>query len=232
MFTDKTFYTGDIFIPNLEESCNNLSFDEWRVQYEEECLRITLGDCLYNDLLEQIEWNEDSQKYVLKEAVEEKWDWLVNGHVYTKDDITDQSLNFSPYNYSNCGCGCVDLNCDSYHWDGIVKLLDRRIPAKTINGVTANGIIKKTSFLANYVYWKWALNEDSFTSGTGEQVADVKGGTRISNAHKRINAYNKFVSMVIDCNSHGKVGLYRFVQDFGNLYPEWQGTCLSYESIW
>jgi hypothetical protein len=232
MFTDKTFYTGDIFIPNLGESCNGLPFFEWIEQWEEQCLRMVLGDCLYNELLEQLEWSDTLNKYVLKEDVEEKWGWLINGKTYTKEDISDQSLNFSPFNYSNCGCGCVDLCCDKYHWDGIVKVLDRRIPATQVNGETANGVIIKSSFLAQYVYWKWAMDSDSFTSGTGEQVAEVKGGLRISNAHKRVNAYNKFVSNVIDCNSHGKVGLYRFVQDFKDLYPEWTGTQLCYESIW
>lgn len=232
MFTDKTFYTGDIFIPNLEEKCNNLNFFEWIDLWEEQCLRLTLGDCVYNDLVEQMVFDEILQKYVLKETAEEKWDWLLNGHKYTKDDISDQSLNFYPFNYSNCGYGCIGLNCNSYHWDGIVKLLDRRIAETTINGQTANGIVVKKSYLAYYVYWQWALNEDTFTSGTGEQKANVKGGERVSNAHKRINAYNKFVSMVIDCNSHGKVGLYRFTQDFRNLFPEWQGQYLCYESIW
>lgn len=232
MFTDKTFYTGDIFIPNLEEKCNNLYFFEWIEQWEEQCLRLTLGDCIYDELVSEMEFNEDMQKYVLKDSADEKWDWLLNGHIYTKDDVSDQSLNFSPFNYYNCGCGCVDLNCDSYHWEGIVKLLDRRIKETTINGQTANGIVISKSYLAYYVYWLWSLNEDTFTSGTGEQVANVKGGVRLSNEHKRINAYNKFVSWVIDCNSHGRVGLYRFIQDFSNLYPEWQGQPLCYESIW
>lgn len=225
MFTDKTFYVGDIFIANLNETCDNLNFFHWKEQHEELCLRITLGDCLYNELMEQVEWNEDNNNYTLKAGVDKKWSWLLNGHTYEQNNIQT-----SPFNYSHCGCN--GNNCNIYHWDGIIKQLDRRIPEQIINGQSVNGVTINTSYLAYYIYWLWSLNEDSFTSSTGEQTADVKNANRISNAHKRINAYNKFVSWVTSCNSHGRVGLYHFMQDFSGDFPTWQGKCLKYEPIW
>lgn len=228
MLITTDFFTGDIFIANLKESCDKLSLFEWIYQWEKQCLRITLGDCLYDDLIEQLEWSEEQQKYVLKDDADEKWGWLLYGHTYTKDDI-ESSPNF---NYFNCGCGCNNNNCDTFHWDGIINIATTRIPNTTINGEVANAIVVKKSYIAYYIYWLFSLNEDSFTSSTGEQVAEVKGGARISNSHKRIDAHNKFVSWVIECNSHGKVGLYRFLQDFSNSFPEWSGKCLKYEPIW
>ena len=232
MNIDETFFTGDCFIPNLNESCDSLMFREAIEHGKEQCLRMTLGDCLYNEMQENLEWNETLQEYVLIDGADEKWDWLINGHSYTKDDISDQSLLYSPFDYINCGCGCLNQNCESFHWDGIIKMIDKRIPETVINGQTVNGIQVKKSFVAYYIYWIWSLSSDSFTSSTGEQTANVKNASRISNSSKRIEAYNKFVSWVIDCNSHGKVGLYRFMQDFSNLYPEWDGKCLKYEPIW
>lgn len=299
MFTDKTFYTGDIFIPNLEEKCNNLYFFEWIEQWEEQCLRLTLGDFIYNELVSQMEFNEDMQKYVLKDSADEKWNWLVNGHTYTRDDSTNQFIDFSAsssslsvlpkttvtatanqteitvsnspvgvYLYLNgqwqiegldftyqdgliallntvedndlfeiiplisTANGNTPQGTSIVRWDGIVKSIDRRIPETTIKGETANGIVISKSYLAYFIYWMWALNEDTFTSGTGEKIANTKGGESISNTHKRVNAYNKFVSMVTDCNHHGRVGLYMFMKDFSDLFPQWQGEPMYYESIW
>lgn len=229
-FTNKTYYTGDIFIANLKEKCDDLTFFAYDAELEEECLRITLGDCLFNELIDQLEWDETANIYKLKDGVDEKWGWLINGHTYAKDDLSEEAL--SSLDYSLCGCGCDNDNCDTFHWDGIIKVIDRRIPPTTINGEVANGVKVYRSYLAEYIYWKWSLSTDTFTSSTGEKTSKTKGTDQASNSDKRIAAHNRFVSWVIDCNSHGKVGLYTFVQHFKDLYPEWQGKCLAYESIW
>lgn len=227
MLITPEFFIDDIFIANLTESCDKLTMYGFIDSNEEDCLRITLGDCVYEELVNQLEWSETEQKYVLKSDADEKWDWLINGHTYSVDDI-DQSL----IPYSNCGCGCNGSNCKTFHWDGIIKTIVRRIPTIEIGDTIANGIEIKKSFIAYYIYWLYSQETDSFSSSTGEQVAEVKGGSRISNSTKRIQAHNKFVSWVIECNSNGSVGLYRFMQDFPNLFPEWGGKCLKYESIW
>jgi len=228
MLIDKTFFTGDIFVPNLNEKCDNLHFFEWIERWEEQCLRIVLGDCLYEEFMAQFEWDDISEKYVLIEGADEKWDWLLNGHSYTEDDISERST----FKFLGCDCGCNQMNCKNLYWGGLLKVKQRRIPSINIGGQSANAIMIKSSLIAYYVYWLWCLRTDSFTSSTGEQVADVKNATRISNEHQRIDAHNKFVSMVQGCERSGTVGLYRFLQDFQNLYPEWGGKCLSYEPIW
>lgn len=226
MLTDKTFFTGDIFISNLTEKCDNLHFYEWIEVWEEQCLRTVLGDCIYNDFVAQLEWNEDDEKYQLVDGADDKWDWLLNGHTYTKDDISQSHL------FNDFCCGSFSDNCDTFYWDGLVKTIDRRIKATEVNGQTANGIIINKSLISYYIYWLWALKKDSITSSTGEQIADVKNSQRVSNVHQRIDAYNKFVSMTTECSSSGGVGLYKFIQDFSNLFPEWCGKELSYESVW
>lgn len=226
MFTEKTMFTGDIFIANLEESCNGLPFFEWIEMCDEQCLRITLGDDLYDELLDQVVFNEDQQKYILAKGVDEKWDWLLNGHKYSKSDIQSQSFIGS----ESLSCNCLNYNYENYTWKGIVSTLDRRIPETTINGQTANGVRFSKSYLAYYAYWLWSLTTETTTTSTGEKKLKNKGGYSVTNTHKRVAAYNNFVSWVADCRK-GSVGLYRFMHDFKHLFPNWEGQFLSYESV-
>src|SRR5690606_20602848 len=133
------------------------------------------------------------------ESADEKWGWLLYGHNYTKDEI-ETSLNFQ---YNHCGCGCNNNNCDTFHWDGIIKTVTKRIPTTEINGQSANAIVLKSSLIAYYIFWLFEQKENTFSASTGEQVANVKGSTTVDNWHVRIKAHNMFVSWVIECNSHG-----------------------------
>ncbi len=230
MLIDKTYFTGDIFIANLNEACDNLGFYEWIERWEEQCLRTTLGDCLYEDFILQLLWDENLQKYVLKQDAEEKWDWLLNGHNYTRDEISTTS--FTSFNWHNCKCGCNNDNCDSFKWDGLRVEINRRIKNTKVGGVVAQGVTIKKSYIAYYIYWLWSLKSDSVTTSLGEKVLNAKNAMNVSNIQDRIDAHNKFVSMVTGCDSSGNVGLYKYVRDFNNLYPTWGGKCLKHEPIW
>lgn len=223
-FTDKTQFTSDIFIPNVNEDCENLNIFGIISEWEKVCLINTFGPCLFDELEKQLEWSEANKSYVLKSGIDEKWDRLVNGHSY---ENTNQNSSFYFLN-----CGCNDNNCSTSKWKGIKTVIDRRIPEQTIKSQTVNGIKVSKSYTAYYIYWLWSLNGNTFTSSTGENVAQVKGSTTVDNTHKRINAHNKFVSWVTSCGCNGNVGLYKFLQDFKDDFPTWEGQCLSYESVW
>lgn len=227
MLSKKTDFVGDIFIANLNESCEGLEFYQWMELQEENCLRMTLGNCVTDELYTQLQWNDNTYEYELIDTAEDKWSWLLYGHTYTDDDINTSSIT-----YDNCGCGCNNMNCDTYKWEGIINIIERNIEPTKIGCETANGFRIRQSYLFYYIFWVWSQGKDSISTSTGEKIIDVKNATSVSNSSRRINAHNKFVSWIIECDSNGRVGLYRFMQDFSDLFPQWQGTCLKYEPIW
>lgn len=230
---DETYFTGEIQIPNLRERCNgNLGFQRSLIDWETEALRIILGDCLYNELLTQLVWNATTFKYDIIAGADDKWSWLINGKNYTETDIeTFGSNTYDSLSYHHCGCGCSGMDCDAFHWDGLIKEDTLNIKPVTLNTNSGDkqisSITSRSSLIAHYVYWKWAANSNTTTTGTGEQLLQVDNAMRVSNHAKRIKAYNRFVTSVIDCNRHGKVGLYRFIRDHSTLFPEWGGSCLN-----
>ena len=48
----------------------------------------------------------------LKDEVDEKWEWLVNGRTYEKTD--ESVVEFTEL--SVFGCGCISGNCKSHVW--------------------------------------------------------------------------------------------------------------------
>ena len=55
-FLNTSFFTGDIFIPNLEQNCvQNVEFYKLMSKWEKEGLELSLGKCLADELLSQFE---------------------------------------------------------------------------------------------------------------------------------------------------------------------------------
>ena len=172
------FHT-EVFIENLEGCLNQtpalfLCISE----KEEEVLRLVLGDCLYIEFKDQFELTATG--YSLKEDVDEKWKWLLNGRTYEYD-------GFKPY---PCGCGCVSSNCKKMEYPGMVKKTD----------LTLTKSFEK-NYLAYYIYYNWKTINETVTAGTGEQVPEVKNSTTVYNKKKRYNAWNRFVDWVHELNA-------------------------------
>lgn len=70
----------------------------------------------------------------------------------------------------------------------------------------------KISLIAYYVYCKYAANESSSTTGTGEKVADAQNSSSTSARKKISDAWNKMVEM--NCE------LYHFLLSNQATYPE------------
>ena len=154
-FLDQSFFTGDIHIPNLEESCvQNLEFYKLMSKWEKEALELVLGKCLSDELLAQFEIveGENGKEYKLKSDADPKWGYLVNGRKYSE---TDEDVEYF-YDLSVSGCGCSSGNCTVHNWEGIVKS-----QAIILNGAE---VTYKESFLAYYVYYMWTFDNASRTT--------------------------------------------------------------------
>ena len=56
----------------------------------------------------------------------------------------------------------------------------------------------KKSLIANYIFCRWMENETSFTTGTGEKVANNQNAINVSNGHKIIMAWNEMADMIAE----------------------------------
>lgn len=98
MFTRLSNFTyGNYQIANLTSTEMNVDVQlTIQIQkYETECLRMMLGDVLYNDFMSNLELDSDGY-WKVKATSDIKWDWLLNGHEYLNNE-------------------CV------FNWDGLVK---------------------------------------------------------------------------------------------------------------
>lgn len=221
-FLDQSFFTGDIHIPNLDETCvQNYTFFKLMSKWEKEALELSLGKCLSDDLLSQFEitGEEGMKEYTLKDGVDDKWEFLINGRNYSKDD--EGVSSFSELGF---GCGCNSGNCLTHNWEGIVNE----------NEIIVNGKLEtfKESFLAYYVYFMWCFDNASRTTGTGEQVPDSKNSSGISNKAKRIAAWNYFYTLVRGCQSGGKTGLHIFLKEHSELFDTFEEICFQNQNIY
>lgn len=210
IFINTSMFTGDIHIPNLEESCiQDFEIFKLLAKWERECLEFVLGKCLFDQLMDQMEIKTSDSAgkyYALKDDVEQKWKWLVNGRTYQK---TDESVsNFE--DLSVCGCGCSSGDCEFHDWEGFVTT--------TPTIVNGEEMEFKDSFIAYYVYFMWCFNNQSRTTGTGEQKPKSKNSEPETNHFKRVDAWNCFFAKVAACASNGRVGLNGFIREHSESF--------------
>lgn len=213
-FLDTSFFTGDIHIPNLEETCvTDMQFFKLIAKWERECLELVLGRCLTEELLNQfrITGEDGAKKYMLKSEADIKWKHLIEGRTYSQEDVS---------NYS----GCICSDCDTHTWSGFVT----KTPV-LLNGLEVEF---KESFLAYYVYYMWTFDNASRTTGTGERLPEAKNSVSVSPKAKRIAAWNYFYSMVRGCSSTGAVGLYAYLNENAELFPTWAGANIQNQNIY
>ena len=99
MFTRISNFTyGNYRIANIQDDAldSNIELLVQIQKYEQESLRLLLGDSTYEDFLSNLEKDDDGFHKV-KSGADEKWGWLLNGKSFT-----------------------IDGDCNLY-WSGLVK---------------------------------------------------------------------------------------------------------------
>lgn len=228
----------DFFInklPNLHEVNNCDPKYVGMIQENEDiCLRVIFGECMYEDLLEQLVFNPTTVKYELKVDANIKWHYLLYGRKYNKSEVENYTSNYYFGHYKNgCGCGCNSATCDDFYWKGLVEVFESIGMIRNKDNYTMEQALiqSKTSLIADFIMWKYFIYSQTYTSGVGEIVVDVKNADNVNNIHRGIKSYNNFVSKCIRCTDRGSVGLYAYVQHFKDEFPNWDGACLQYKQL-
>jgi hypothetical protein len=202
MFTRlSNFSYGSYRIANIDSGCDANASIEMTIhlqKYEQEFLRMVLGECLYAELLENLE-TDGNGYYELIETAEEKWSWLVNGKSYTA------TLN---------NCGCSSTSCSTHKWDGLIR---------KVATVQSESIWE--TIMAPYIYFNWALNYRTLNLGVGEGSGTSNGATQENTSNKRVDAWNEIVTSVNYGYPNGRVSLNQFLQDHQTEFPTAQTVC-------
>lgn len=204
MFTRRSNFTyGNYRIANIDvaEIDNNIELTIHIQKYEQECLRMILGDCLYTELMENVDKDSDGY-YKVKTGAEEKWGWLLNGRLYDTDDVS--------------GCGCHSSSCSKHQWAGLVT---------KVAIVQEKDVFE--SILASYIFYHWSLNYRTLNLGVGEGKGTAQNTTQESSANKRIDAWNKFVQDVNFGYPNTKVSLYQFLDEHQEDFPNASKVCFN-----
>lgn len=202
-FVDPSMFTGDIFIPNLEEKCTqDIQIFKLISKWEKECLELILGKALAAELLDQFEitGEDGSKEFTLKSDAETKWTHLIEGRKYQEED--DLVTEF------------LDTSSSLHYWDGLITKTDTLRSGQVIT--------YKESLIAYYIYFMWCLNNISQTTGTGEMIPKVKNSVSVSSKMKRTSAFNYFWTKVRCYDSAGNVGLHMFLKEHRSTFPSFE----------
>lgn len=205
MFTSRSNFTyGNYRIANIdvEEIDNNIDLTIHIQKYEQEALRMILGDCLYDELITNVEIDSETGLYKLKDGVDDKWDWLLNGRKYDSKEVS-------------IFCGCHSSTCSKHQWDGLIRKV-AKIQDKEIY----------ESILASYIFFYWSLNYRTLNLGVGEGSGNAQNTTQESSSNKRVDAWNKFVQDVDYGYPNTKVSLNQFLNEHQQYFPEASLVCL------
>ncbi len=223
MFTRLSNFTYDYLeISNIGEINDSIKLNLviFIQKYEKEALRLILGDCLYFELMDNLELGSveaDGCKYwVVKEDTNEKWDKLVNGTSYDVSEI-EQPIS---------GCGCCSGNCDKHYWDGIVRSV------ATVQDADNNDVQVLESILAPYVYRAWAMSKRTLNMGFGEGKGDADTATQESTQFKRIDAWNDFVKDVAFGDMGGRVSLHQYLREHSADFEKAEFLCFDVMTYW
>jgi hypothetical protein len=207
MFTRiHNFTYGDYQIANIDEELanNNIELILFIKKYESENLRMILGECLYAELMDNVEIVADATYYSLKSGANPKWGRLLNGITYDSTDIV-----------SGCGCGIHSDSCAKHTWDGLVRKI-----------ATIATVDIYETVMASYIFYKWSLSKRTLSMGTGEGKITAQNTTQESTANKRADAWNKMVQDVDYGYPNTRVSLNQFLKENSTDYPKAQTVCL------
>jgi hypothetical protein len=206
MFTRVSNFTyGSYQIANLDvdDENNNIELVLHIKKYEEEFLRMVLGECLYSDLMDNVEEGDDNY-YKLKNNAAEKWGWLLNGRTYTASDVD-----------TGCSCGFHSSSCNKHKWDGLVRKV----------ATIANKDIYET-VMASYIFFHWSLGKRTMNFGVGEGKGTAQNSTQESTANKRVDAWNKLVQEIDYGYPNTRVSLNQFLKEHETEFENAQTICL------
>jgi hypothetical protein len=198
MFTRISNFTyGAYRIANIDTigANNNIDLRIHIQKNENECLRLILGECLYRDLMTNVELDTEGY-YKLKSGADPKYDWLLNGHEYEDPD-----------------CTC-DANCTNKYWQGLVREV-AKIEGKAIY----------ETVMSSYVYFNWSLAYRTLNLGVGEGKGTAANTTEENTKHKRVDAWNKLVQDVAFGFQNANVSLFEFLDHFKDDYPTAERVC-------
>lgn len=103
-----------------------------------------------------------------------------------------------------------DVFGDTEEFTVFLKVAD---PGINLTNGSVSGT-KKSSLIANYVYWHWMADQATVTTGTGEKVPAAANGVDASPARKMVRAWNQMV----DWNNE----LIEYLLSNATDYPEFQ----------
>lgn len=211
MFTDTSnFSFGGIKIPNIDTqgANNNFELKIYIKKYEEECLRLILGDALYFELMTKVEL-DSNEIYRLKKDVDEKWRWLIFGRVYPASYLTQSNFN--------------GLQSQLHTWNGLKREIGK-----------VNDIMFHETIMSNYIFFKWSLANRTMSMGTGEGRGQSQGSTQETSKFKRIDAWNEFVQAVCIGFTASNVSINMFLEEHEAEFPNAQISnlnCITYYDI-
>jgi hypothetical protein len=197
MFTRLSNFTyGNYKIANIQADAldENMEILIHIQKYEQQSLRLLLGDKTYTDFMANVEL--ESGYYKVKADSDPKWDLLLNGTSY-------------PATALNSGCHYDSLIDKNIKWSGLVK---------KVATIQEKDVIE--SLMAPYIFYYWSLNTRTLNLGTGEGRVDSKSATQESSKNKRIDAWNEFVQWASHGYSCTDVSLMKFLEDHLDLFPE------------
>lgn len=215
MFTRLSNFTyGDLKIANIEtiQINNDIELRIFIQTHEEDCLRMILGDCLYEDFMSNVELDSDGYYQLIEEA-DDKWGWLLNGLTYEATDLT--------YSGSGCGCGCHSGNCSKHKWDGLVK---------KVANVNDTDVFE--TLMAPYIYYNWSIAERTMVTGVGEAKGKAQNTTQELSKNRRIDAWNGFVKRVDFGWPNTRVSLNQFLKEHHGDFENAQTVCLNTRTYW
>ncbi len=201
MFTRLSNFTyGNYKIAGIDATTldSNVEMQIHIQKFEEQGLRLLLGDTIYTQLMTKVEL--DGKYWKIKTAnANTVWDWLLNGKTYTADE-TEASV---------CGCGCHS-NDTNRVWKGLVK---------KVATVQEKDVYE--SIMAPYLFFYYSLNSRTLNLGIGEGRLDAKNVIPESSKNKRVDAWNDFVQWASFGYSCTNVSLFQLLNHYKEDFPEW-----------
>ena len=197
MFTRLSNFTyGNYRIANIQADAldDNIELLIHIQKYEQESLRLLLGDSTYEEFISNLELDSNGF-YKVKSTADQKWDWLLNGKSYTATTVD-----------SGCNCGCQ--NNENLHWTGLVK---------KVATIQDKDVFE--TLMASYIFYNWSLNYRTLNLGVGEGRSDSKSATPESSKNKRVDAWNEFVQWAYFGYSCTNVSLSKFLQNHKEEFP-------------
>jgi hypothetical protein len=198
-------------VPDIAGLCQRDDFYQLLIEKESECLSNVLGECLYDDLKANMEFDAIEERFKVKDNADDRWKYLVYGHKYQYNNNLPNTIGL---NFGGCNCGCNGGNCDK-HWEGLLVeniYRDYKYP---------NGRGFYTSLIIDYVYYFFLIELRSSTTITGETIVKAKNTLPSSSIVKEHMAWNSFVTKTKHCSQQSFVSLFTFLRDHSDLFPNW-----------